>query len=154
MKTQSVYVETSVISYLANRPSHDLLTAACQQATQDWWEEHRAQYELFTSQLVVAEARAGNPVMRSWRPVTMKNEILEEVWRNRDEFARQYSYDIDAMVVALQEMEHHPLTRLVDRRKGAPNKRIQPKRQGQVFFLVVNALISLWPCNSLRLYSA
>ena len=62
----------------------------------------------------------------------MKNEILEEVWRNRDEFARQYSYDIDAMVVALQEMEHHPLTRLVDRRKRAPNKRIQPKGQGQV----------------------
>ncbi len=61
MKMQSVYIETSVISYLANRPSHDLLTAACQQATQDWWEEHRARYELFTSQLVVAEARAGNP---------------------------------------------------------------------------------------------
>jgi len=35
----------------------------------------------------------------------MKNEILEEVWRNRDEFARQHGYDIDAMVVALQEME-------------------------------------------------
>lgn len=47
----------------------------------------------------------------------MKNEILEEVWHNRDEFARKYSYDIDVMVVALQEMEHHPLTRVVDRRK-------------------------------------
>jgi len=35
----------------------------------------------------------------------MKNEILEEVWRNRDEFAREHNYDIDAMVTALQEME-------------------------------------------------
>jgi hypothetical protein len=50
----------------------------------------------------------------------MKNEILEEVWRNRDEFAKQHSHDIDAMVAALQEMERHPLTKLVDRRKTKP----------------------------------
>jgi hypothetical protein len=56
----------------------------------------------------------------------MKNEILEEVWRKRDEFASQHGYDIDAMVVALQEMEQHPLTRVVDRRKQAPDKRIKP----------------------------
>ena len=56
----------------------------------------------------------------------MKNEILEEVWRNRDEFARQHNHNIDAMVAALQEMERHPLTRLVNRRKRAPNNRMQP----------------------------
>lgn len=28
----------------------------------------------------------------------MKNDILEEIWRNRDDFAREHSYDIDAMV--------------------------------------------------------
>ena len=61
MKTRTVYIETSIVSYLASRPSHDLLTAACQQATRDWWEEHRSGYELFTSQLVVAEAGAGDP---------------------------------------------------------------------------------------------
>ena len=31
----------------------------------------------------------------------MKNEILQEVWRNRDEFAREHNYDIDAMVVPI-----------------------------------------------------
>lgn len=46
----------------------------------------------------------------------MKNEILEEVWRNRDEFAREHNYDIDSMVAALQEMEKQPLTRTIDRR--------------------------------------
>ncbi|MFO1429818.1 MAG: hypothetical protein U1F76_06720 [Candidatus Competibacteraceae bacterium] len=55
----------------------------------------------------------------------MRNEILEEVWRNRDEFARQHGYDIDAMVIALQEMEQHPLTRVVDRRRQALDKRIK-----------------------------
>ncbi len=46
----------------------------------------------------------------------MKNEILEEVWRNRDEFAKQHGYDLDAMVAALQEMERHPFSTMVDRR--------------------------------------
>ena len=47
----------------------------------------------------------------------MKNEILQEVWRNRDEFAEEYSYNLDAMVAALQQMEKHPLTHTIDRRK-------------------------------------
>ena len=51
-----------------------------------------------------------------------KNEILEEVWRNRDEFAREHDYDLDAMLAALQEMERHPLSKVVDRRGKRPDK--------------------------------
>jgi len=51
-----------------------------------------------------------------------KNEILEEVWRNRDEFAREHNYDIDAMVATLQKMEKHPLSKVVDRRRKKPAK--------------------------------
>ncbi len=46
-----------------------------------------------------------------------KNEILEEIWRNRDEFAREYNNDLDAMVAALLEMEKHALNEVVDRRQ-------------------------------------
>jgi hypothetical protein len=46
-----------------------------------------------------------------------KNEILEEIWRNRDEFARGYNNDLDAMVAALLEMEKHALNEVVDRRQ-------------------------------------
>jgi hypothetical protein len=58
-----------------------------------------------------------------------KNEILEEVWRNRDEFAREHNYDLDAMVAALQEMEKHPLTKVVDRRRKKPEKTIKKRKQ-------------------------
>lgn len=61
----------------------------------------------------------------------MKNEILQEVWRNRDEFARENNYDLNAMVAALQEMERHPLTRTVDRRKQTPTESTGPKRKKQ-----------------------
>ncbi len=59
----------------------------------------------------------------------MKNELLEEAWRNRDEFARKWNYDIDAMVAALQEMERHSHGRLVDRRK-TPDDVLPPSDRG------------------------
>lgn len=49
-----VYVETSVISYLAARPSR-------QQITHDWWRRRRPHFEVFVSQLALDEARAGDP---------------------------------------------------------------------------------------------
>jgi len=50
-----VYVETSVISYLAAGPSRDLITAARQQITHDWWRRRRPQFEVFVSQLMGEE---------------------------------------------------------------------------------------------------
>jgi predicted nucleic acid-binding protein len=55
-----VYVETSVISYLTARPSRQILAAAWQQLTQEWWDDHRTRFELFTSELVLAEAGQGD----------------------------------------------------------------------------------------------
>jgi predicted nucleic acid-binding protein len=55
----SVYLETSIISYLAARPSRDLIVAAHQQITQDWW-EIRNQWELVISALVISECQAGD----------------------------------------------------------------------------------------------
>ena len=55
-----VYIETSVISYLTARPSRDLITAAHQQLTIDWWEDRRTDFDLYVSQLVVREASAGD----------------------------------------------------------------------------------------------
>ena len=54
-----VYVETSVISYLTGRPSRDLVTAAHQQITRDWWEQ-RSRFDLFVSQAVLTEAALGD----------------------------------------------------------------------------------------------
>jgi hypothetical protein len=54
------YLETSVISYLTARPSHELIVAGRQQITKDWWEIHRENFDLFVSQLVVEEASEGD----------------------------------------------------------------------------------------------
>lgn len=66
---KSVYVESSIVSYLAARPSRDLVVAGNQQVTRDWWETRRREYELLVSEVVVAECAAGDPVAASERAV-------------------------------------------------------------------------------------
>ena len=56
-----VYLETSIISYLAAHPSRDLIVAANQQVTRDWWERRRREFELSISELVIVEASKGDP---------------------------------------------------------------------------------------------
>ena len=61
MPKPKAYIETTVISYLTARPSRDVVVAGHQQSTRDWWEGRRAQFRLFSSQLVLQEAGRGDP---------------------------------------------------------------------------------------------
>ena len=55
-----VYIETTIVSYLTARPSRDLIVAAHQQITNDWWENRRSDFDLYTSQFVIRESGAGD----------------------------------------------------------------------------------------------
>jgi hypothetical protein len=55
-----VYLETTIPSYLTSRPSRDLVTAAHQQITREWWDTRRHAFDLFVSQIVLDEAGAGD----------------------------------------------------------------------------------------------
>jgi len=56
----SVYVETSVISYLTGRPSRDVIVAGRQALTIEWWSTCRKRFDLYISALVVTEAEDGD----------------------------------------------------------------------------------------------
>jgi hypothetical protein len=60
MTVESVYLKTTFISYLVARPSRDLLVAAHQQATQEWWANRRAEFGCHVSQVVIDEASVGD----------------------------------------------------------------------------------------------
>ena len=55
-----VYLETTIISYLAARPSRDIIIAAHQELTNEWWENRKRRFDLYVSQLVIQEAKAGD----------------------------------------------------------------------------------------------
>jgi predicted nucleic acid-binding protein len=59
MTKSKVYVETTVISYLAASPSRDIVVAGHQETTTAWW-SRRDRFELFVSQAVIEEASRGN----------------------------------------------------------------------------------------------
>jgi hypothetical protein len=69
-----LYLETTIPSYLVGWPSRDLLVAARQEITRDWWESRRSNFELYTSELVVREVRAGDATLASQRL-----EILRDI---------------------------------------------------------------------------
>ena len=63
----TVYIETSIVSYLRQRPSSQVVMAARQLLTHRWWDHERGNYELVTSQFVLDEASAGDPVLAAER---------------------------------------------------------------------------------------
>ena len=58
---QTIYIETTIVSYLTAWPSRDLIRAAQQQITRDWWQHRRPLFDLYSSELVEIEASAGDP---------------------------------------------------------------------------------------------
>lgn len=56
----SIYLETTVVSYLAARNSRDLVVMAHQEITREWWEQQRNFYEIFISDLVYLESERGD----------------------------------------------------------------------------------------------
>lgn len=71
---ERIYVETTVVSYLAARPHRDVVVAGHQQVTHEWWETGRENYELCVSQLVLDEAAAGDP-----QAAQARNAFLQEM---------------------------------------------------------------------------
>jgi hypothetical protein len=55
-----IYIETTIPSYLTARPSRDIVQAARQQLTREWWDVERRNYALCISQIVLDEAAAGD----------------------------------------------------------------------------------------------
>jgi len=105
----SVYLETSVISYYTARPSRDIVTAARQTLTQEWWEDARGKFELYVSVLVVEEAKAGGAEAAQRRlaaisglPILEINDAAEKLSRRLlDEGAIPSSRTEDALHISL-----------------------------------------------------
>src|SRR5262245_7033557 len=89
-----VYIETTIPSYLQAWPSRDLVRAAHQQLTREWWDRRRGDFELFISELVRQECAAGDaaaakerlqaianlPILGVSAPAaTLANTLLAEV---------------------------------------------------------------------------
>ena len=60
---ETIYIETTVVSYLVANPSRDAILGAHQQLTRQWWQDQRQRYQCVTSREVVREANLGDAEM-------------------------------------------------------------------------------------------
>ena len=60
---ETIYIETTVVSYLVANPSRDSILAAHQQLTRQWWQDERQRYQCVTSEEVLREAGSGDAEM-------------------------------------------------------------------------------------------
>ena len=108
-----VYVETTVVSYLAAAPSRDIVLAGHQETTRAWW-SGRDRFELFVSQAVVEEASRGNAVSAAGRmaflegiPILGLNAEIDAV---ADQLLRASAVPvkarIDAIHIAVAAINH------------------------------------------------
>jgi len=71
---ETLYIETTIVSYLVANPSRDLILTAHQEITREWWREERGHYRCVTSEEVIREVSLGDPAM-SRRRVEALSEI-------------------------------------------------------------------------------
>lgn len=86
----SVYVETSVISYYTASPSRDLIIAAHQQITQEWWKMALNKYEVFISPVVLEEIARGDQNAAENRLKVIQNFSVLDVVPQVKDLAEEY----------------------------------------------------------------
>lgn len=69
---ETVYIETSVVSYLVAQPNRNPVTAWRQQLTQEWWAEQRGRFACVISQEVLVEAMEGDSGMAAKRIAALR----------------------------------------------------------------------------------
>jgi hypothetical protein len=100
----SVYVETTIVSYLAARASRDVVIAGRQEVTREWW-ERRARFDLFVSQAVVDEASRGDAAVAAKRTALLGGisvlELSAGVHELANQLLRSHAVPVSAMIDAI-----------------------------------------------------
>jgi len=89
MMIPKVYIESTVISYLAARPSKNVVIAGHQLVSADWWENDRHRFLCHISLLVKQEISRGDVLAAKRRLSLVENLPLLMVTDNAGDIARQ-----------------------------------------------------------------
>jgi predicted nucleic acid-binding protein len=84
----SVYIETSIVSYLTARPSNDIRSVSQQNITSEWWDFRRNEFDLFISEFVIIEASRGDKYAAAKRLAAIEGIAELEVLNTTAKLAR------------------------------------------------------------------
>ena len=106
MDQPRLYIESSVVSYRAARPSRDVVVLAHQEITRAWWERCLPQYDVCISQIVVEEIRRGDPVAAARRLDSVSSFYSLPTSREVEELAAIYLDELVFPEKALRDTLH------------------------------------------------
>jgi predicted nucleic acid-binding protein len=112
----TLYLDTTIVSYLTARPSRTAMTAKWQAITRHWWHEHRARHQIYVSELVLKEARRGDSEAAGRRmevlstfpfvhPNAQSRELADRILRQYGLPVRVYEDAHHAAMAALNGLE-------------------------------------------------
>lgn len=87
---EQIYVETTVISLFTARMSSDLVKAARQKMTEEWWEKILPKYDCVISPYVLQEIRNGDPEAAKKRMAAANPFSLLATSDFAEELAQEY----------------------------------------------------------------
>lgn len=102
----SVYLDSSVPSYLIANPSRDLIVAARQQMTHDWWNDLGPQFELFVSPFVLREIEDGDPAHSNRRLGAIEGLDVLPNASDVDDLAAEYADNLGLTGRAVVDVPH------------------------------------------------
>jgi len=91
----TVYIETSVVSYLTSWPSRDLVIAAHQQITRDWWVNTKPKTSCYISEFVTQEASRGDKESAKQRILSIQQIPSLEINQEVEQLAEHYFTKLD-----------------------------------------------------------
>ena len=102
----TAYIETTVISYLTARVSNDLIVAAHQQITQEWWEKSLKYFSPFVSPIVLDEASKGDQEVAKLRLEKVKNFPVLKITPEIKILAEKYFFSLSIPEKAKADTYH------------------------------------------------
>jgi len=102
----TLYIETTIPSYLVAKPSRDIVLLAHQQLTREWWDNERRSYEMFVSQVVLEEIRRGDPELAEKRTEILRGIPILETTEAVEKLAQRYFEFLRFPAKALRDAFH------------------------------------------------
>jgi hypothetical protein len=103
---ESVYIETTIVSYLVAYPGRDLIVSAHQQITKEWWYKAQERFNLYISEAVLEEISVGDPIAAGRRQEIVQGLPILELNKNVRKLVRNYEKNLGLPSKAKADLLH------------------------------------------------
>ncbi len=107
---ESIYLETSIISYYTSRPTSDPTARVHQEITRNWWPIATKRYDTFISQMVIDEAAHGDPGAVKKRLEEIKDFVVLEITEEIRNLSKIYEVELKIPPKAIGDTVHLAVT--------------------------------------------